>query len=535
MTQLSSRLRPLLPPLFSLLVGSLLVSFATFSGFLPHRLKDAAVHGYVGSAVIAVCHLSALAVPALLMLMRPTWWSRLLLVVALSLLVFESSVYRITDAMAGYYDYLHLANAVSSISNAASEYGTEASRATVSILGLLGAFAGLRWIGYRVGPRARPFFPAHSLPLPGLLVLLLTLVAASGFSLSLYFRGHMATRGLAPGYGLPVSLALSATDDALRESPPAPKELQVSQGRAHHILFVIDESVQFDVMRELWMEVPQSREVGPLLPMLSYANSSAASNSMLRHACDPRWPDRALNGQGLLGKAKSAGYRVVYYDNQAVLRRGDNYFKPNEVECLDKYILGDPEEKQPDITCLPDLIADLQLDRAPTFILMNKRGSHFKYADNFTPDQARPGEPAYYTSVRVNTVAFLQRLVDSGVLAHTALYFTSDHGQEWQKKVPHGSTDPLVAHRTQWEVPTFVLRPGSTQGAGEVPTEHWLSHFHLAESLNNELGFDDPEIPAVDQALDPSYELNGEHQGLYVFPFRTLGRRPNRMSLERKR
>lgn len=535
MTQLPSQLRHLLPPLLGLSAASLLVSFATVGGFFPHRLKDAALHGYVGSIVVAVCHLSALAAPALLMLMRPTWWSRLLLLPALSLLVFESTVYRVTDATAGYYDYLHLANAAGSLPSAVSEYGADAFRSALSIFGLLGAFTGLRWLGLRAGPRARPFFQAHFFRYPGLLILLLTMVAVSGFSLALYFRGHMATRGLTPGYGLPLSLALSAADDALRELPPAPKELQGGKSRARHILFVIDESVQFDVMRELWMQVPQSSSFGPPLPMLSYSNSSAASNSMLRHACDPRWPDRCLQGKGLLGKAKSAGYRVVFYDNQAVLKRGDNYFLPEEIECLDNCVFGDPEDPQPDITCLPGLIADLQPDHEPTFILMNKRGSHFKYADNFTPEQARPGEPAYHTSVRVNTVAFLQRLIDSGVLAHTALFFTSDHGQDWRKKVPHGSTDPAKARRAQWEVPAMVICPGSTRRSMEMPAEHWFSHFHLAEALNNELGCDDPEIPALNQALDAHYELNGDHQALYVFPFRTLGRRPNRMSLERTR
>lgn len=535
MKSLLSGISPLWPRVVSLFTGSLLISFTIFGLFLPRRLEDAALHGYVGSVVIATCHLSALAVPAVLMLMRPTWWSRLLLLLAVLLLFFEACVYRITDTTAGYYDYLHLANAAGSISNAASEYGADALRAALSIMGLVIVFAGIRGWGEKAGSRTWASFCVHSLPGPGILVLLLSIATTSGFSLALYFRGHMATRGLAPGYGLPVSLMLSAVDDAFREPPPVSKEVSTRPGGARHILFIIDESVQFDVLRELWMETPQSRVLGPPLPMLSYANSSAASNSMLRHACDPRWPDRALKGKGILGKAKAAGYRIVYYDNQAVLRRGDNYFGPDEIGCVDKYRPGDTDDIHLDVNSLPELVSDLQADTEPTFILMNKRGSHFAYVDNFRPDEARPGEPAYYTSVRVNSVVFLQRLVDSGVLAHTALYFTSDHGQDWEKKVPHGTSDPLLAHRSQWEVPSFVMHPGSTPWAGRLPPDFWLSHFHLAEALNNELGFDNVEMPALEQALDSDCLLNGDHEGLFVFPFKILGHHPSRMTLKRTR
>jgi hypothetical protein len=533
-TGLPSRIRPLLAPLACLLLCSLLVSFMTFGGFFPRRIIRSSMHGLTGSVVITICHLSALAVPVLLLHMSRSWWSRLLLLLTLVLLVFESTVYRATGFAAGYYDYLNLANAVGSYSNAASEYGGDALRSAAFIACIPAVFGALAWVGRRPGSGV-PRLLLRPIGSPGLLIALCTLVVTGGFCSSFYFRGHSATRGLAPGYGMPLSLLLSAADTALREPTPEPQELRVDKGRAHHILYIIDESVQFDVLNELWAATAESRRTGPPLPMLSYSNSSGASNAMLRHACDPRWPDRVLTGEGLLCKAKAAGYRVVYYDNQDMLHRHDGYFAARELECLDERHVCDPDDIQPDLTCLPELIEDLQADRAPAFILMNKRGSHFSYADNFRPEQARPGEPAYYTSVRVNTVEFLERLVESGVLAHTALYYTSDHGQDWQQKVPHGTTDPDTSFRPQWEVPGFVLSPGGPSWSERLPVGHWLSQFHLTEALNNELGYDDPEVPALEQALDPGYALNGDHQALFVFPFASLGRQPDRKTLTRGR
>lgn len=528
------RWRAFLASWAGLCASALAASFLLFGSFLPYRLREASLNGLTGCLVILVCHLSALTAPLLILQMHRSWRRHGLMAAAFILLFFESSVFRATSAASGFYDYLNLANAAGSFSNAVDQYGADAVRALVAVLSLFGILTWLRRMSLRSGSSLQPFLSPMPLLKPGWLLGLSALACCLGFCGSFYLRGHMATRGLTPGYGLPVSLSLSALDDVLSEPPPTARQVPVRPSGSRHILFIIDESVQYDVFAELWSRSPAAAKLPPPLPMLSYANSSAASNAMLRNACDPRWPDRCLKGDSLLGKARAAGYRVIFYDNQKVLQRRDNYFGSLEQSQLDLHRAYDPTDHRADLLSLPDLISDLQPDQPPTFILLNKRGSHFRYETNFTPDQARPGEPAYHTCVRLYSVEFLERLVQSGVLAHTALYFTSDHGQDWQEKVPHGTTVPAFATRAQWEVPALVHRPGS-QGLPKLPAGYWLSHFHLAESLNNDLGYDDPEVPGIEQATDEHFILNQDHQALFVFPFRTLGRQPATKPWARRR
>ena len=511
----------------------MLASLLSFGLFFPKRLIEASANGLMGCVVIAVCHLGAMAIPVMLLQARKSWWGWLTLGVALALLDFEATVFRATGSAAGYYDYLNLANAAGAASNAVSEYGMDAAWGTLGVVSLFVIPWAGAWLARRCGPVLQPVLSqrdmAGQFPLMGLCAM----VVVGGFSSAFYFRGQSATRGLAPAFGLPLSMALNAADNALRKPVPEPLQQPVAAAHARHILLVIDESIQFNVLDELWQKTPQSTVIGRPLRMLSYANSSAASNVMLRHGCDPRWPDRALSVDSLLRKAREAGYRVLYYDNQSILQRRENYFGLREQKYLNEHRRPAADEFQPDLTCLPALLRDLAADATPTFIVMNKKGSHFAYKDNVLPEQSLPGEATYYTSVRINTVQFIQRIVDSGILAHTSLYYTSDHGEDWREKVPHGTTDPETTHRPQWEVPAFVLTPNGRDWSKEFPRNHWLSHFHMAESLNNELGYDDPEVPSLAEALDPAYTLNGDHQALFVFPFASLGRVADRKIISR--
>lgn len=533
--RITSRCWPVLAPVIGVTLGAFVASVLSFGLFFPRRLVEAYGNGVIGCVVVCACHLGALAIPVLLLQTRKSGWGLLVLGVSLVLLAFESTVYRATGSAAGYYDYLNLANAAGAVSNAASEFGMDAVWSTFGVGSLLALPSVGAWFARRSSPLFLPVVSQREMAGPRRVISLCALVVIGGFCGAFYFRGQSATRGLAPAYGLPIALALNAADNALRKPVQEATQVPVNAPHARHILFVIDESVQFDVLDELWKKTPQSQVIGRPLRMLSYANSSAASNVMLRHGCDPRWPDRALSGESLLKKARAAGYRVLYYDNQSILQRRENYFGLREQTYLNEHRRPSPDDVQPDLSCLSDMLKNLEATAPPTLILMNKKGSHFNYQNNILPGQALPGEPVYYTSVRINTVQFLQRIVDSGLLAHTSLYYTSDHGEDWRQKVPHGTTDPETSHRPQWEVPAFVLCPNGRNRSADIPASHWLSHFHLAESLNNELGSDDPEVPALAQALDPAFALNGDHQALFVFPFASLGRVADRKTLSRVR
>ena len=501
---------------------------------LLNRLRDIERNPVTSVLVILTCHLSAMATPFLILHLRNVWLKSGLFLLALVSLTFEAAIFRVMGELPTYHDFLNLFDVAFEAGNAVSEYGDDLLRSVISIGAVLMTLLLARWSARHGRSWLKPFLEPAQIAQPWLLLSACGLVVSTAFTGVFHLRGNDATRGLTPGYGLPLALLIRSADSATRGKAPVAQEVSSNTARAHHILFIIDESTQFGVLNELWSATPQSRITGPPLPMLSYANSSASSNVLMRYACDPRYPERTMSGEGLLWKAKKAGYRVIYYDNQGILRRRYNFFGMREQCCIDEHHAADPREIGNDMKCLPDIIDNLQRSREPTFVLINKSGSHFTYEDNFKPEQALPGEPAYYTSVRVTTVEFLQGLVDSGVLDHTSIYYTSDHGQDWQKKVPHGSADPDECLRVQWEVPAFVLKPGDRTSTRQRTSNHWLSHFHLVETLNNELGYDDPLVPSIDQATDAKYDLNGAHRAFLVYPFETLGQKPLRKVFSRE-
>lgn len=536
MSKVLSQLRASIPPFIGLCACSFVISSLVFDwDTLVNRVLAVERNRLVGFTIILVCHLSSMAVPVLILQLRKWWLKSALLLFTLVVLVFESTIFLVMGEVPTYHDYLSLFDVSFEINNAYSEYRGDIMHALGSVFGVAILLATVSWLGQHRSFWIRRLFSPGEIAPPWMMLGSCSLVVSVGFGGVFYLKGNDATRGLTPGYGLPLALALRAADSALRGQEPSAQELSVTSPRSHHIFLIIDESVEFHVMQELWSETQESRITGPPIRMLSYANSSACSNVLIRYACDPRHPDRAMNGDGLLRKAKEAGYRIIYYDNQAILRRRYNFFGIREQSYIDEHYAGVLDEVGNDIKCLPGIIENLQRYQPPTLILMNKSGPHYTYEDRFRPEQARPGEPAYHTAVRVTSVEFLQKLVASGVLAHTSLYYTSDHGQDWQSKVPHGSAIPDACRRIQWQVPGFALRPGDPVWSESVPDGRWLSQFHLMETLNNELGYDDPRVPNLEQALDPGYKLNGDHEALFVYPFATLGQEPIRKTLLRVR
>lgn len=146
--------------------------------------------------------------------------------------------------------------------------------------------------------------------------------------------------------------------------------------------------------------------------------------------------------------ARQAGYRTHYIDaQQDYLWTGLN---SQDLTFIDEWVrasqLGGSLERD---FKAADLIRKITSTSTGNFIVLNKRGVHFIYSDNYPAEksiwQPVPAENdfsqqhpdwvinAYDNAVHYNLENFFQRLIpkvdDPDFFAHTTILYTSDHGQ----------------------------------------------------------------------------------------------------------
>lgn len=292
-----------------------------------------------------------------------------------------------------------------------------------------------------------------------------------------------------------------------------------------HLVLVIDESVEGGAFRDLVdrAHLPDLRNLGL---GYSFANSSAASNLMLRRGADPKDPGTSLRHfPSLFQVAKEAGFRTAYIDCQGVLDdlAIQDYFDDLEKSFIDEVLpagaLGVRTER--DLNAIPALFG--QLGKAErTFTLINKVGTHFPYEHSLPPEVAGAPDP-YSISISRASLAFLQGV--AGRLPEgTLVFYTSDHGQNFQAKAPHGNL-PGECGISEWTVPVIVLSSPDLAGRLQSIDPGWqdhASHALISESLRNFLGQRMPGMPTFWSA--PSPEDASRHRAFYGSPMGLFGK-----------
>jgi glucan phosphoethanolaminetransferase (alkaline phosphatase superfamily) len=262
--------------------------------------------------------------------------------------------------------------------------------------------------------------------------------------------------------------------------------------RLKHIVMVIDESIEGCVFEGLLKSnpMPRARDLGI---GYSYANCSAASNLMLRRGMDPNDPDRSLRQfPSLFQIAQRHGFTTAYLDVQGVLTDSSvhDYFDEREVSHInriyDQKMFGQLVYRQ-DLNSVK-ILADFLNTHVRTFTIIQKRGSHFPYANNLAPELSEVKDP-YGTSIQQNTIGFLQSI--GAILPEgTIVFFTSDHGQNFMTEFPHGNL-PGECCVNEWVVPILVLYSQDMAGFAERIAPAWqdrASHAVMTETIRNLLG-----------------------------------------------
>lgn len=397
-----------------------------------------------------------------------------------------------------------------------SQYGFSVMKVIAAIAAML---ALIIWGRFLVAKRA-------SAPL------LLSMIGVSCFYLILLLsKGEQALVGF-PSNFTPALGAMVLTSDSIirsmnkREETPLILEETALDPTIKHVVMVIDESIEASAFDSILSgtRLEFARNLGS---SYSYSNSSASSNLMLRRGMDPRDPERSfLYFPSLFQIAKTHGFSTAYMDIQDVL--GDpavqNYFDEKEKSYIGKIFNKSAFGKlayQRDANSAKMLVDYLGTQNR-SFTIIQKRGVHFPYSVGLSPESSHEADP-YAAAVKQNTISFLQAL-GSDLPLGTVVFYTSDHGQNFKGRFPHGNL-PGECSLSEWTVPIMVIYSRDLSGFEKRIDTTWqdrADHAAMAETIRNLLGSRNPAQESLLTA--PSAERASQTRAFYGSPRGLFGR-----------
>lgn len=357
------------------------------------------------------------------------------------------------------------------------------------------------------------------------------------YAMALGVRGEQAVigfpKGFAYGFG---SLAVAVNEGVMASrgqggvAVPA-RDLRHAMPK---VVLVIDESVRHDeFVRQFAASDDRVLDYGAAW---SSANCSAASNYLLRRATWIRQADAkpaVREVESLFSLARRAGYATAYVETQNVLAEAGarNYFDQRELARVSQVAQVKGPAHERDAAALQ--VVQRLLRQSSVFVIVNKVGAHFPYAQ-MVPPAHRTGDRMadYRAAVRLNTVRWLARL--RGMLdARTLVFYTSDHGQDFSRRAPHCNTGDDVSVQ-EFAVPFLVLAGSPAplrelrRGIGAYRDR--LSHLEVSESVRNALGY---SFDFADSVFKPPQRLDLQACGIHgpPKPFFGAGPRCKRLRL----
>ncbi len=212
--------------------------------------------------------------------------------------------------------------------------------------------------------------------------------------------------------------------------------------------------------------------------------------------------------------AKRRGFTTAFLDAQDAMK--DRHFDFKERSAVD--IIPSIQEFGPsrydrDLVSV-QLVTQILSNNPKAFVVLDKMGTHFPYRDRLPPQEADVPDP-YRASVERTSIAFLRQLAQQ-LPAGTLVFYTSDHGQNFQGKVTHCNA-PGSSVVSEWKVPLVVLYSGDLVKIVKRIDPAWqdrASHAAIAETLRNLMGY---RLPGLDSLLSPPVEEK-YHRAFYGPP-----------------
>lgn len=295
-------------------------------------------------------------------------------------------------------------------------------------------------------------------------------------ALVLLLKRGEATNGFAVQHSLWSFALVLAGERAVQGARPARAEVTMTPAAKRpfkNVIVVMDESgrgASLDLNGEDGVETglkgrPDAVSFGV---MCSIANCSYESNVSFRFGVGREgYLEQLYANPSMWAYAKKAGYATYYLDAQRFEGRLQSGMDAKELELVDHHVqLGAAVLAEERDVKLAELVRKVLRDQAgaPTFMYVQKMGSHFPYEGKYPADQAvakptmertyfgteadpRPSQMkqasedkapdirlrfknSYDNSLRWNTKRFFEVVLDGLDLSDTLIVFMADHGQD---------------------------------------------------------------------------------------------------------
>ncbi|MGI9450554.1 MAG: sulfatase-like hydrolase/transferase [Geminicoccaceae bacterium] len=338
----------------------------------------------------------------------------------------------------------------------------------------------------------------------------------------LLVQGGRGTRALPEQFtSLAMTGTVIVTDSFGEETERAGVTMKpAGPGLAKHVFLIVEESLRGD-----FVDLNEPRGTTPFLASeqdrianFGYAvagnNCSLFSNLILRYGAAPADVAGSVRKNPPVWRyAKAAGYKTIYLDAQRDSGELQNAMTMLEREDIDHF------EQFSDLPFIERDLAVAKRLRAlaeapePSFVYVNKRGTHFPFSraypesiarfhpvndGNVIGDDREALVNAYKNSVLWSVDHFFKELLADD-LKDVAVIYTSDHGQNLlDHDVVMTHCNPSAPHALEGLVPLFVITGDQSlqsrfEEAARV-NRHRLSHFQIFPTVLQLTGFDPAEV-----------------------------------------
>jgi glucan phosphoethanolaminetransferase (alkaline phosphatase superfamily) len=306
---------------------------------------------------------------------------------------------------------------------------------------------------------------------------------------------------------------------------PAVVEWAPSEPAFRKIVFIMDESIRGDFTTLGTPAIdttPYLASFGPDLANFGVAasahNCSAGSRYIFRYGIRPEELPHAIRrgfnaeGPNIWQYAKKAGLRTVHIDAFRGMYGLHSGMTLLEYGMIDQRIAVEAEPKYLMDSVVARRVIEALADPAPSFIYVEKYGSHAPYDDKYPSEQEwfpinnqedGPGSIIlfYKNAIRWTVDDFFRTLLDKADLSDVLIIYTSDHGQtlgDSEYRISHCTTER--PSRDEGLVPLFTITSHQSwttrlKDAAKQRADR-STHFDIFPTLLMALGYDEQTVRA---------------------------------------
>ena len=349
------------------------------------------------------------------------------------------------------------------------------------------------------------------------------------YFLTVIFRGGTVIIGFPKGYSFLFGCVTVELNRMLEKNEIVNVVEFNAPTNIKNIILVVDESISFDEMSRKIKTINRKDGFFDFGKTISAANCSATSNYILRKGSQKRIDNsfKLFETKSIFDLAKMDNYSTYYIDAQGVLHDQNvrNYFTNQEIKFIDKVIDVSSMNITDRDRSIPEIVNNICHNDNKNFIFINKVGAHFPYQNHLPANDIVTDKMENYRKVLDRNVIYVINQLISQVDDRTVIFYTSDHGQNFDGKVATHCNSGTSIRKEEFHVPFYIITKNKYI-INKIKTTNNTNynHFYITESIRNLFGKEVVGVPSLFKS-----NLNSDEIGICSIwgqPIKFFGKEP---------